>query len=155
MVTMDISKSNSKERLSLYNHLMKKMKFMEEDRIASFKNWQYSESDKCSVQKMAEAGFFYTGHGEDDDSATCFVCGKVLDGWESNDDPWEEHEKHAPNCRFVNTHLIQDDYSVEQLFNLAEVVVKAHLTKSFNKKLVSINNTADEVRDIIKNQSSY
>jgi len=30
---------------------------------------------------MAKAGFYYTGSSKDDDSATCFVCGKVLDGW--------------------------------------------------------------------------
>jgi hypothetical protein len=31
--------------------------------------------------QMARAGFYYTGGSRDDDSVTCFVCGKVLDGW--------------------------------------------------------------------------
>lgn len=62
---------------------------------------------------MAEAGFFYTGTNDgDDDSSTCFVCGKVLDGWERHDDPWNEHEKHAPNCHFVQIHLAQEDLTV-------------------------------------------
>lgn len=31
---------------------------------------------------MAKAGFYFSGNAsKDDDSATCFVCGKVLDGW--------------------------------------------------------------------------
>lgn len=50
---------------------------------------------------MAEAGFFYSGLSTDDDSATCFVCGKVLDGWDPTDKPWSEHKKHAPQCAFV------------------------------------------------------
>lgn len=50
---------------------------------------------------MAEAGFFYSGSKADDDSATCFVCGKVLDGWDPKDKPWSEHKKHAPQCAFV------------------------------------------------------
>lgn len=32
---------------------------------------------------MAKAGFYYIGTSEDDDTATCFVCGKHLDGWVS------------------------------------------------------------------------
>lgn len=64
---------------------------------------------------MAEAGFFYTGQHEDDDSATCFVCGKVLDGWENTDKPWNEHEKHAPNCEFVKIHLSEDQFTVRIL----------------------------------------
>jgi baculoviral IAP repeat-containing protein 5 len=61
---------------------------------------------------MAGAGFHYTGTGDDDDSATCFVCGKILDGWENTDQPWQEHEKHAPNCSFVKLGLEQADMTV-------------------------------------------
>lgn len=46
---------------------------------------------------MAEAGFFWKGI----DSVACFLCGKELDGWEPEDDPWSEHKKHAPQCVFV------------------------------------------------------
>lgn len=61
---------------------------------------------------MAEAGFYYCGTSEEDDSATCFVCGKVLDGWEQDDEPWEEHSKHAPNCKFVKMHKSEDEMTV-------------------------------------------
>lgn len=61
---------------------------------------------------MAKAGFYYSGSHEDDDSATCFVCAKVLDGWESTDEPWQEHEKHAPNCQFVRMSLDQGNLTV-------------------------------------------
>lgn len=66
---------------------------------------------------MAEAGFYYSGLTDEDDSATCFVCGKILDGWEKNDDPWSEHEKHAPNCYFVKLHCSQEDLTVRLKIN--------------------------------------
>lgn len=50
---------------------------------------------------MAEAGFYWCGTAQENDTAACFLCGKVLDGWESTDDPWLEHKKHAPQCAFV------------------------------------------------------
>ena len=61
---------------------------------------------------MAQAGFYYSGVSTEDDSCTCFVCGKVLDGWEKNDNPWQEHEKHAPNCHFVKLNLDQANLTV-------------------------------------------
>lgn len=50
---------------------------------------------------MAEAGFYWSGTDAQNDSATCFLCSKELDGWEPTDDPWLEHKKHAPRCAFV------------------------------------------------------
>lgn len=51
---------------------------------------------------MAEAGFYWCGTEAEPDSAACFLCGKVLDNWECDDDPWLEHRKHAPQCMFAN-----------------------------------------------------
>lgn len=50
---------------------------------------------------MAEAGFYWCGTMQENDAAACFLCEKQLDGWESSDDPWVEHRKHAPQCEFV------------------------------------------------------
>lgn len=93
---------------------------LEKNRLASFKSWPFTDKQKCSIKKvssevsvlprvqrlrlsfqMAEAGFYWKGNEVDVDSAACFLCGKVLDGWEPNDDPWSEHRKHAPQCAFV------------------------------------------------------
>lgn len=49
---------------------------------------------------MAEAGFYWCGTEGAIDVAACFLCGKELDGWESSDDPWLEHKRHAPQCAF-------------------------------------------------------
>lgn len=61
---------------------------------------------------MAEAGFYWTGTERENDTATCFVCGKTLDGWESEDDPWKEHLKHAPQCEFVKLGRVESDMTV-------------------------------------------
>lgn len=62
---------------------------------------------------MAEAGFYWCGNERERDSASCFVCDKILDGWESCDDPWAEHTKHAPQCLLVKTAKPERDYTVK------------------------------------------
>ncbi|EAA12739.3 AGAP008420-PA, partial [Anopheles gambiae str. PEST] len=91
-------------------HNSAKIYLLQEDREKSFKHWPFSDDKQCSIQKMAEAGFYWHGTETEIDIAACFVCGKELDGWEESDDPWSEHRKHAPQCPFVKfgrpeTHL--------------------------------------------------
>jgi len=38
--------------------------------------------------QMAEAGFYSSGKKSEADLAMCYICGKELDGWEEEDDPW-------------------------------------------------------------------
>lgn len=79
MVTKNVSKEMDVSSENMNTNLMKKLKFVEEERLKTFTNWQYNESQNCSALKMAEAGFFFTGGTrEDDDAASCYVCGKDL-----------------------------------------------------------------------------
>uniref|UniRef100_T1GWH2 Uncharacterized protein n=1 Tax=Megaselia scalaris TaxID=36166 RepID=T1GWH2_MEGSC len=84
---------------------------MEQHRLESFTtNWPFNNSDSCNVQNMAEAGFYFCGNDRENDTAACFVCGKVLDGWESTDVPIDEHRKHAPQCLFVKLGKTEKDF---------------------------------------------
>lgn len=83
------------------NTALKELYFWQRDRLESFITWPFNATKRCNVSKMAEAGFYWSGTPTEPDSATCFACGKVLDGWEENDDPWDEHRQHAPQCVFV------------------------------------------------------
>lgn len=84
-----------------------------EDRIKTFKNWPFSDKEKCNVRNMAEAGFYSVATGDEDaDAAKCFLCGKELDGWEATDDPWAEHKSHAAQCAFVQLGKKEDDLLV-------------------------------------------
>lgn len=52
MVTMSTSGKTSSDGEKESNGLVKKLKFLEEDRVRSFKYWQYNETDNCSIKKV-------------------------------------------------------------------------------------------------------
>ncbi|KAK3097398.1 hypothetical protein FSP39_009308 [Pinctada imbricata] len=60
-------------------------------RLSTFHNYQ---NDRVSSLRLAEAGFFYTGHGND---VECYACGIRL-GDVSSDGPRELHLQMNPNC---------------------------------------------------------
>ncbi|KAG9021417.1 hypothetical protein FS842_006612 [Serendipita sp. 407] len=66
-------------------------KTLEKARADTFKGYWIHDSVKghtANSRKMAKAGWIFNpGEAEDSDIATCFYCGKSLDGWEQGDDP--------------------------------------------------------------------
>lgn len=64
-------------------------------RLRTFKSWQYKSV--VNPELLASAGFFYTGK---DDECVCFCCGVALADWKDEDNPFYEHEKHSPFCRY-------------------------------------------------------
>lgn len=88
--------------------------FWEKDRLNSFTKWPFDESKACNKAKMAEAGFYFNGNDNEPDIATCFACSKTLDGWEPQDNPWNEHIKHAPQCIFVKFGKPEDKFTVSK-----------------------------------------
>ncbi|NXU02032.1 XIAP ligase, partial [Buphagus erythrorhynchus] len=68
----------------------------EETRLKSFHNWPLN--DQLTPQELANAGFYYTGVG---DQVACFCCGGKLKNWEPADRAWSEHKRHFPKCLFV------------------------------------------------------
>lgn len=64
---------------------------------------EHKKGWKCKSAKMVEAGWCWDPNpevDEDNDGATCFYCDLSLDGWEPKDDPFEEHRRRSPGCRF-------------------------------------------------------
>ncbi|KIX03405.1 uncharacterized protein Z518_06957 [Rhinocladiella mackenziei CBS 650.93] len=49
-------------------------------------------------QDLAKAGFYYKPSSTSNDNTICYLCGRSLDGWETDDDPVEEHLKHSSDC---------------------------------------------------------
>ncbi|CAK1547387.1 unnamed protein product [Leptosia nina] len=77
---------------------------------------------------MAEAGFYSVATGpKDADAAKCFLCGKELDGWESNDDPWEEHKSHAPKCAFVQLGKKENDLLLPEYLSIVKQYIINHI----------------------------
>lgn len=73
-------------------------------RIQTFKTWTGSVEPRL----LARAGFFFTDR---EDYVICFACGIGVKNWDSSCDPWSEHQRHKPKCRFLQTGL--EDYRKE------------------------------------------
>ena len=69
-----------------------------ESRLESLKEYP---KDYPSREKLAEAGFFYSGNGVSDD-CQCYHCGTKLIRWSPNDDPVEEHRVFRADCPLLN-----------------------------------------------------
>lgn len=82
----------------------------EQSRLATFKEWPRSLKQK--PKELAEAGFYYTGRG---DQTTCFHCGLGLKDWEENDDPWEQHARWYSKCTHVA--LNKSSEFIQQVIN--------------------------------------
>lgn len=67
------------------------------DRVATFKDWPLQIKQR--PEELAYAGFFYLGTS---DCVACFHCGLGLNRWETADDPFTEHLKHAEFCKYIN-----------------------------------------------------
>ncbi|KAG9092957.1 hypothetical protein FRC06_011729 [Ceratobasidium sp. 370] len=84
---------------------------LEAARLATFgKFWPHdsTRSHSAKAKHMAKAGFIYTPTNDSDDLASCFYCNLGLDGWESTDDPYHEHQRRRPHCAFFTTRLAEE-----------------------------------------------
>lgn len=69
---------------------------LESARIASFREWPKGLKQK--PEQLSDAGFFYT---KVSDRVVCFHCGIGIRAWEDQDEPWEEHAKYSPLCKYL------------------------------------------------------
>ncbi|XP_066587413.1 baculoviral IAP repeat-containing protein 8-like [Prorops nasuta] len=65
-------------------------------RLRTFDSWPKSMPQ--TKEKLAEAGLYYTGKG---DQTLCYYCNGGLKDWEPNEDPWEQHAKWYSKCGFL------------------------------------------------------
>ncbi|XP_055683232.1 baculoviral IAP repeat-containing protein 5-like [Lutzomyia longipalpis] len=118
----------------------------EKQRLESFKNWPFKKNTSCNSEKMAEAGFYCIGG----DEAACFVCGKELDGWEEEDNPWVEHKKHAPQCQFVKINKKEDNLTVKEFHLIVETFLKNQQEKIHKDKMMQFHRVTDTIRENIE-----
>ncbi|OWF45933.1 E3 ubiquitin-protein ligase XIAP [Mizuhopecten yessoensis] len=65
-------------------------------RVATYAN--FPTRTPVSTLRLARAGFFYTGSS---DLVECFHCHVQHGNWETNDIPFEIHERISPSCDFI------------------------------------------------------
>ncbi|XP_053331400.1 LOW QUALITY PROTEIN: baculoviral IAP repeat-containing protein 1 [Spea bombifrons] len=87
-------------RVQLPEHNQEKLgEFIEEEiRLTSFVGWPFYAKIPSDI--LAKAGFFFTGKK---DTVQCFSCLGCLGNWEENDDPWREHAKWFPECKYLRS----------------------------------------------------
>lgn len=65
-------------------------------RLSTFAHWP--PAINISPELLANAGFFYTGVS---DEVKCFHCDGGMRAWSATDDPWVEHKKWHPHCKYI------------------------------------------------------
>uniref|UniRef100_A0A915NMI0 Uncharacterized protein n=1 Tax=Meloidogyne floridensis TaxID=298350 RepID=A0A915NMI0_9BILA len=78
---------------------------VESARRLSFYRWPHKDFKYTSSSRMSEAGFYLQPSGDGDDKVMCFACSICLISWEQDDDPYQEHERHSPSCKFLTAPL--------------------------------------------------
>ncbi|XP_020739062.2 baculoviral IAP repeat-containing protein 2 isoform X2 [Odocoileus virginianus] len=81
----------------------------EEARFLTYQMWPLTF---LSPSVLARAGFYYIGPG---DRVACFACGGTLNNWEPKDDAMLEHQRHFPNCPFLENSLETLRFSISNL----------------------------------------
>ncbi|XP_043337589.1 baculoviral IAP repeat-containing protein 2 isoform X1 [Cervus elaphus] len=81
----------------------------EEARFLTYQMWPLTF---LSPSVLARAGFYYIGPG---DRVACFACGGTLNNWEPKDDAMLEHQRHFPNCPFLENSLEMLRFSISNL----------------------------------------
>lgn len=121
--------------------------FWKQGRIKTFDNWPFKDSDKCNVKSMAAAGFYFVGNNDEPDLVECFICGKQLDGWEPEDDPWSEHVKHKSDCPFLKLNKQNEmEWTVNELYDLYKKHKIKEYMQELNKNITTFKDKASEIK---------
>ncbi|EHB16437.1 Baculoviral IAP repeat-containing protein 4 [Heterocephalus glaber] len=98
--------------------------------IITFGTWTYS----VNKQQLARAGFYALGEG---DKVECFHCGGGLTNWKPSEDPWEQHAKWYPGCKYLLEEKGQEHInSIHLTYSLEESLVRtAEKTPSLAKRI--------------------
>lgn len=91
------------------------------------------------ILQLAEAGFYYIGSKHEPDAVQCFLCGKSLDGWEEEDDPWLEHKKHSSECKFAKLGKPECRLTVYEFFDVQMEVPLFWIKKLYENKKTELD----------------
>ncbi|KZT10475.1 uncharacterized protein LAESUDRAFT_673243 [Laetiporus sulphureus 93-53] len=116
---------------------------MEQARLGTFtfKNqWPHDSVERhgANSEMMAKAGFIYTPHKKDDDTATCMYCSLALSSWGDDDDPLEEHVKREDRAQHNRCAFLQAWFAKEgKTFSVSKPASRALRVDSDDELAVS------------------
>ena len=109
--------------MAIDSEIPKEYMFSEAFRYETFIEWPHVDYEWAGPGLMALAGFYYHPISRAEDRALCFQCGVSLVSWEPTDEPWSEHERHAPSCPMVTGDITSNvPLSESESFELAQVI---------------------------------
>jgi baculoviral IAP repeat-containing protein 5 len=101
------SLSNSTTRMQAFNSRLesfakaRRVKQSTTKRTLTLK-WPHPLHFVATPDTLTEAGFFFNPAWDAPDNVECFLCGKSLDGWEEQDDPFTIHwDKCRDSCAWA------------------------------------------------------
>ncbi|XP_039211553.1 E3 ubiquitin-protein ligase XIAP isoform X1 [Crotalus tigris] len=122
-------------------------------RLQTFGVWNYS----MSKEWLAQAGFYSLGIG---DGVQCFSCGGGLKEWKVGEDPWEEHARWYPGCKylgeekgqaFVNrVHLMPQESTIEEPEEVLAVEDEEHLQSRLTQTALQMGFSAEEIGKMVE-----
>merc|ERR1712150_335889 len=102
-------------------------------RIETFSQWPHTDCN-CTPEKLADAGWFMIGSSTEPDQTRCYYCQRELDGWEPEDDPWEEHLRRSGDpCPFIKKGKKARELTVKDGLELEAETVKQLMVEMGNK----------------------
>ncbi|XP_030623555.1 baculoviral IAP repeat-containing protein 5b [Chanos chanos] len=119
-----------------------------ERRLKTFSDWPFREDCQCTPEMMAKAGFVHCPSENEPDVACCFFCLRELEGWEPDDNPWNEHIKRSPNCPFLLMKTDYNDMTATDFFHLEHERLRILIRKVGHMK---IEHFRENVESISKN----
>jgi len=122
--------------------------FLEKNRLKTFKKWPFKHPNKCTKENLAAAGFHFIGKKKEPDLVQCVVCFKELDGWEEDDDPWEEHSRRT-SCPFIALNKTEDKMTIEDLASLIRNRMTIQAEKDYESAVTEIEEKSEEYKEII------
>ena len=79
-----------------------------------------------TVDSLVDAGFYY----QNEDAVQCWACGIVLDGWEPDDDPLDQHKEHSPDCPIFSL-PDRNNPTVKELIQIRVALFKQDTIKNY------------------------
>ncbi|KAJ7396603.1 Baculoviral IAP repeat-containing protein 5 [Pitangus sulphuratus] len=125
--------------------------YLVSSRVATFRNWPFTEGCACTPERMAAAGFVHCPSENSPDVAQCFFCLKELEGWEPDDDPLEEHKKHSATCGFLSLQKEPANLTLQEFLKLDKMRIIKSIKKEISQKMTEVEDAAKSTRSKIKN----
>ncbi|XP_029891762.1 baculoviral IAP repeat-containing protein 5 isoform X2 [Aquila chrysaetos chrysaetos] len=110
-----------------------------------------SPGSVSQAETMAAAGFVHCPSENGPDVAQCFFCFKELEGWEPDDDPLEEHQKHSAGCAFLSLQKDPTRLTLQEFLKLDKERMKNAIKKEISQKVTEVEDAAKSVRREIEN----